>query len=222
MKEQTEIDLVDLLKSVLRHIVMVALIPVIAVAVTAYLCWNVIPKTYTAEVTMYVLNQTSSDSISSNDVNLSAQLVSDYQQIAQSRRVTDAACETLGLKNADDYDITVSSKSSTRFITLSVKGREPKTAADLANALAEQLASCIAEVTNVENISVIDEAIVPRTASGPLTMRNCVIAAIAGFAFASLLAILIDMINRKVRTKDDVEKYFGLPVLAQIPTDKGK
>lgn len=220
-----EISLRDIFRSILRHIVLVALIPVLAVSVTGYLCWNVLPKTYTAETTMYVLTQTDADSLNYNELNLSTQLVNDYREMVESKRVRSGAATMLGMDEKtmeESYKIDVSSTTSTRFIRLTIDGPNPAVAANYANALAYQLAQCILDVTNVENISVIDEATPPTTPSGPKSLRNTAIAGVAGLALSVMAAILIDMLNVRIRTREDVTNLLGLPVLAQIPFESGK
>ena len=222
---EQELTFTDILKSIFRHIVLVAVVPMLAVAATAYLCWNVIPKTYTAETTMYVLTQTNTDTLNYNEVNLSTQLVNDYREMAESRRVTTEASEMVGITEKElesDYKISVDSTTSTRLIRLSVTGKSPAAAANLANALAAKLSDCILDVTNVENISIIDEATPPDKASGPKSLQYTAIAGVAALALSIGLAILIDATNVQVKTREDVERLLQLPVLAQIPVDNSK
>ncbi len=212
-------------KSIFRHIVLVVLIPVFAVGITAFLCWNVLPKTYTAETSLYVLTQTNEDTLNYNELNLSTQLVNDYQELVESKRVKNGAGEMLGIDEKtmeQEYDIEVASTSSTRLIRLSVTGKSPVATANLANALAYQLSECIRDVANVENISIIDEATPPEQPSGPRSLANSAVAGVAGLAVSIVLALLIDLTNVRIRSREDVERILSLPVLAQIPVDNGK
>lgn len=212
-------------KSIFRHVVLVVLIPVFAVGITAFLCWNVLPKTYTAETSLYVLTQTNEDTLNYNELNLSTQLVNDYQELVESKRVKNGAGEMLGINEKameDEYKIEVDSTTSTRLIRLSVTGKSPAATANLANALAYQLSQCILDVTNVENISIIDEATPPEEPSGPRSLVYSAVAGVAGLAISVALALLIDVTNVRIRSREDVEKLLSLPVLAQIPVDNGK
>lgn len=220
-----EITIGQIFRYIFRHIVLVVLIPVLVVAVTAFICWNVLPKTYTAETTLYVITQSNEDTLNYTELNLSTQLVNDYQQLVESKRVKNAAGAMLGIDEktmADEYTIKVSSTTSTRLIRLAVTGKNPANAANLANALAYQLSECILDVTNVENISIIDEATPPETASGPQSLKVTAIAGLAGLVVSVLLAILIETVNVRIQTREDVERLLSLPVLAQIPNESSK
>lgn len=215
----------QVIKSILNHIVLVVIIPLVAVALTAYICWNILPKTYTAETTLYVLTKTDTDTLNYNEVNLSTQLVNDYREMAESMRVKKGAAEMVGISEKtleEEYEISVDSTTSTRLIRLNVTAKNPAGAANLANALAAKLSDCILDVTNVENISIIDEAVPPEEPSGPRSLMYSAVAGVAGLAISVAIALLIDNMNVKIKSRDDVEQLLHLPVLAQIPIDSTK
>jgi len=214
---------IDITKAIIHHIVLVVIIPLLAVTVTAYVCWNILPKTYTSETTLYVLTQSNANTLSSSELSVSTQLVNDYQELAESRRVIEGAAGMLGLDVAQmeaEYDISVDSTTSTRLIRLEVTGESAAQSANIANALATELSECILDVTNVENINVVDQATPPSKPSGPQSLKITVIAGVAGLVLSIFLAILIDAINIKILTRDDVQEHLGVSVLAQIPLDK--
>ena len=214
---------IDITKAIIHHIVLVVIIPLLAVTVTAYVCWNILPKTYTSETTLYVLTQSNANTLSSSELSVSTQLVNDYQELAESRRVIEGAADMLGLDVTQmeaEYDISVDSTTSTRLIRLEVTGESAAQSANIANALATELSECILDVTNVENINVVDQATPPSEPSGPQSLKITVIAGAAGLVLSIFLAILIDAINIKILTRDDVQEHLGVSVLAQIPLDR--
>ncbi len=212
-----ELTLHEMFKAILDRIVFVALLPFIAIVVTAFVCWNVLPPTYTATTTMYVLNRASEGTISYTDVNTSTLLVSDYQALATSQRVQGGAAGMLGFADLEDFEISVSSQNSTRLISVNVEGTDPAVTANVANAIAANLSECILDVMQVENISIIDVATPPEEPSGPNSLRNTFLAGIVGLLISVGLVLFIEAINTHIRTAEDVETFLKLPVLAQIP-----
>lgn len=213
---------IDIFKAIFHHIVLVVIIPLFAVIAAAYVCWNVLPKTYTAETTLYVLTRSDTESLSYNELTVSTQLVNDYQELAESRRVLSGAAEMLGLdfeQMKNEFDINVDSTTSTRLITLQVTGESAAQVANLANAMATQLSECITDVTNVENINVVDQAIPPIEPSGPKSLQIIAVAGAAGLFLSAMFAIILEMVNVKILTREDVQEYLGVSVLAQIPLD---
>lgn len=213
-----ELTLRDIYKAVLDRIVFVAIVPFVAVLITAYISWNVLPPIYTATTTMYVLNRTSEDAISYTDINTSTLLVNDYQALASSNRVKDGAAELIGLDDLNDYEVSISLQSSTRLISVNVEGRDPAMTANVANAIATKLSECIIDVMKVENISMIDVATPPDRPSGPPATRNTIIAGLIGLIASVGIVTFAEVLNTKIRTTEDVEKLLNLPVLTQVPT----
>ncbi len=55
----------------------------------------------------------------------------------------------------------------------------------------------------------------------PKPVRNVIVAAFLGTILGLLSAFLRDHFDRSIRTREEVERAFGLPVIAQIPFEKG-
>ena len=215
----------DILKSVIRHIALIAILTFLTTAITAFVSWNVLPKTYTAQTTLYVMYRSSEDTLDYSEMSLSSQLVNDYSELIRSNRVIDGAASQLGLSSSEvekSYQINVNTSTTTRLLKLQVTGTNPTRAANIANALASELAKCILDVTNVTNISVVDQAKIPSEPSGPPALKITGAAGILALVTTIALAVIIDMINVKIITREDVQSILGVSVLAQIPLDFSK
>ena len=169
--------------------------------------------------------RSSEDTLNSSEMSISSQLVNDYSELILSNRVIDGAASQLGLSSSEvknSYQINVNTSTTTRLLKLQVTGTNPTRAANIANALASELAKCILDVTNVTNISVVDQAKVPSEPSGPPALKITGVAGILALMTSIALAVIIDMINVKIITKEDVQSILGVSVLAQIPLDFSK
>ena len=85
-------------------------------------------------------NGTASGAITQNDLLLNQKLVSTYGEIMKSRTVAKQVIEKLGLKISEEdliNSISVQAKKDTELLEISVSNSDPKTAADIANTLAE-------------------------------------------------------------------------------------
>lgn len=89
------------------------------------------------------------------------------------------------------------------------------------NAAANQASSSRLESRLAETrIAVLNAATVPSTPSGPNVKLNLVIAAALGLLMGIGLALVLELVNRRVRSGSDLEDSLGLPVLAYLPTDR--
>jgi len=83
--------------------------------------------------------------------------------------------------------------------------------------------SNITENIDVSNIRIVEEAILPRAPVRPNKARNLMMGVIFGLMAGMGLALLREYLDRSLRTEEDIQRYFDLPVLAVIPVaDKVK
>jgi len=67
------------------------------------------------------------------------------------------------------------------------------------------------------NVSVIEEAVVPRTPIRPRKAVNLVAAVVVGLLVGVGTALTLEYFDTTVKTPDDVERYLGLPVIGIVP-----
>ena len=217
-----ELSIKDVFKSILGHAKLIVLVVFAVVVVTSFYTFKMRPDEYTSDTTLYVLTQQNENVISSSDLSASALLVNDYRELVLSYKVTSAVAQQLGLESLKGYDINVTSLSNTRLIQISVTGREPQMAANIANGLAQVFSQSVTDIMRVDNVSVIDEARVAEKPSGPARERTIVLAAMVTALVMMLIAILKDALNTTLKTAADVEQQVGLSVLAQVARVDGK
>ncbi|HEY2996508.1 MAG TPA: GNVR domain-containing protein [Methylomirabilota bacterium] len=67
------------------------------------------------------------------------------------------------------------------------------------------------------NVSVIEDATVPRTPVRPRKTVNLAISVLVGLVVGVGVALMIEYFDTTVKTPDDVERYLGLPVIGIVP-----
>ncbi len=70
-------------------------------------------------------------------------------------------------------------------------------------------------------LTVVDPATPPPQPSSPRVLLNTLIAAIVGLALALALAFLLEYLDDRLKSADDVEAILGLPTLGAITRMKG-
>ena len=213
---EDEIDLLELFRALLhRKFVIILVTLVTAIAAGAY-CFGFMQDEFTAKTTLYVLNQQNKDTISSSDLTASASLVADYREIILSARVTDRVKQELALRSLGAFDISVTAKNNTRIIEISVTGKDAAQATAVANGLARSFSDAVVDIMRVENVSIIDEASVTVSPSGPPRKKYVVLAALAAAVLTMGVIVVIELMNKSLKTVQDVEDQTGLSVLAQF------
>lgn len=88
--------------------------------------------------------------------------------------------------------------------------------------LAKVKESNIMDTIDVSNIRIAEEATLPKAPVKPNKKRNMMMGVIFGLVVGVGLAFFREYLDRSIRTEEDVQRYFGIPVLAVIPAAEGK
>lgn len=215
----TLLELLGLLKKNLKLVVILPLVCAIGMGAYAFMGME---DEYTATASMYVLAK--QDEIGDNlNTNLSASqmVANDVATLLKSDRVRDLAARDLGVKSLAGFDISVTSETTLRVLSVTVTGDDPKQVAELANSLAQNVSGIAQDVMQIEAVNVIDRADAPTAPSGPSRVLYIAVAFLAGLFMAVAIIVVADMLNTKVRSADEVEELLGIPVIGRIPAVKG-
>jgi polysaccharide biosynthesis transport protein len=65
---------------------------------------------------------------------------------------------------------------------------------------------------NQSDVSVLNPATAPQSPSSPLIMRNIILSILLGAMLGTFLALFAEMVNRRVRSRDDLSNLLEVPV----------
>ena len=98
--------------------------------------------------------------------------------------------------------------------------RDAQVASELYVMLAKRLEeSKVAEVMVPNNVQIVDEPTYPEKPIAPRKGRTLALALFAGLIVGCALVIANELMNRTIRTEEDVKNYLDLPVLGSIPDE---
>lgn len=215
--------LLELLQLVRKHLRLVIALPIACAVVMGVVSFVGMSNTYAASVSMYVLTLSSENQSSlSTDLSASQMLANDVAELIQSDRILTQTASALNMQETElaEYDLQVTSSTTTRLITLTVTGENASAAAAIANGIATTTDEVAQEIMDIEAINVIDKAAVPDAPSGPPRMMYTAVAFLAGLFLAIAIVVLMDMLNMRVRKPEEIEELLGVPVIGRIPTIK--
>lgn len=220
--EETEIDLIELLL-VLRHRLW-AIIGAMAAGLAIMAAYTLLLVTplYEAKSMVYIL--TTSTSITSlADIQVGTQLTTDYVILMKTHPVIDTVIENLQLDMTYEQlveKVNINNPSGSRILEIRVTDPVPETAQKIANEMAAVTVAQMAEVMKTEEPSIAEEAQLPKKPVSPSLPKNCAIGALIGFVLAAGIVTVIYLLNDKIMSDEDIEKYLGLTTLGIIP-DQG-
>lgn len=219
-----EIDLKELLSlfwSKKTQIILIVLIFMLLGVI--YTIGFVTPK-YTSSTTLLLATSGSSadktNTITTTDVTLNSKLVSTYSALVQSKSVLRQVISNLGIKISEDElknNITVTQEKDTEIIKISVTNANANTAEKVANEVAKVFTKKIQEIYKINNVHIVDAAEVETTPSNINHSKDVMIFTFIGIVVAAGYVLVANMLDTTVKTAEEVEKEFKVPVLATIP-----
>ena len=224
MKEQEkfEIDVFQLVKVLWKRKFLIVLTALVAgLAAFAYSSFVIQPQ-YTSTTRIYVVNRNQADKpgLTNQDLQAGSYLVKDYREIILSQDVLEKVvadqslamdAKTLGRK------VSVTVPADTRIVSISVRDGKPEEASRIANALREVAAQKIISVTRVSDVTTLEEARPATSPSSPNIRRNTMMATIAGIGFITVIVLLVELLDDRVKRPEDIEEVMHISLLGVIP-----
>ncbi len=218
------IDLREYLAIIKKKAWIIAAITAVTTFVSAFLSFFVLSPVYEAKTTLIVnTDQKNDDTITGDEFSVTQRLAVTYGEIIKSRTVLEPVIEKLGLDiSYDDLSkmVTVSPVKDTQIINISVQDTNPLKAKDIANYIPEVFTKEVKRITKANSVEVIDKAVEPLSPIKPNKLMNVLIAFVLGIMIGLFVVFLIEYMDNKMKTPQDVEKHLDLPILGVIPKEK--
>lgn len=205
-------------KSFWRILALTIVAALLAFAVSTFL----IKPTYQADTQILVTPKKQENNvIDASQVQSSVTLVNTYRVIIKSPAIlekvqTEVKNAPKKLSELNDM-VTVESEQNSQVINVSVQSKDAALASNVANAIAKTFSKDIQKLMEVNNVKVLSVSGIPTSPVSPNILLNTAIATVVGFLLGVGLAFLREMLDRRIRTEEQVQQILDLPVLGSIP-----
>ncbi|HEM6221171.1 TPA: capsular biosynthesis protein CpsC [Streptococcus suis] len=217
-----EIDVLSLLKSLWRKKLVIIITALLGAGIAfVYSAFLVTPQ-YDATTRIYVVSQNveAGAGLTNQELQAGTYLVKDYKEIILSQDVLTKVQTELGILESITEKISVSIPVDTRIVSITVRDADPNEAARIANSLRTAAAQKIIEVTKVNDVTTLEEAVPADEPSTPRTKRNLAIGFLAGGLLAVGLVLVFEVLDDRVKRPQDIEEVMGLTLLGVVPDSK--
>mgnify|MGYP000975721451 FL=1 len=220
--QTVEIDVLSLVKTLWRRKFLI-IVTAFAMAIVAlgYSTFIIKPN-YTSTTRIYVVNRQANENstLTNQDLQAGTYLVKDYKEIILSQDVLAKVIDDLKLNvqpSALAKKINVTVPTDTRIVSIAVSDGDAKEAARIANSLRQIAAEKIIAVTKVSDVTTLEEAEVPNSPSSPNIRRNTLIGFLAGGVLISVVILVVEVLDDRVKKPEDVEESLGITLLGVVP-----
>lgn len=197
--------------------------------VTAYGMTTIFVKPlYEAKTVLYIGNENSGlgvIDVSLGQLQAGSQLIIDYKQIALTRLVIDEVRKNLALDipfNEFENNVIIETVQDSRLFTVGFINSDPQIAKMVSDELAKQLTIAASEIVGVENIRILDRAVIPQKPIAPNKFLNVLIGGLLGLIVSVAFVVISFILKDTIQNEEDIENLIGVAVLASIPEFKEK
>ncbi|MBC3805363.1 hypothetical protein GH808_13145 [Acetobacterium fimetarium] len=228
MDTTKDIDLKELIDIIVKKWWLILLLTIVGFGSAYLVSAKYVTPVYEAKTVLYIGSEDSamgSIGISLGQLEANSQLLIDYKQIALTRLVIDEVVKNTGLNIsyiAFQNNIVIENISDSRLFTVGFRNSDPLIAKKVSDELAKQITVAAAQIVGVENIRILDQALVPQTPVSPNLFLNTMIGGALGLLISLIIVIMMFILKDTVTDEEDIENLIGVSVLGSIPEFKGE
>lgn len=167
------------------------------------------------------ISQSSSiTSSTATEVTVNSKLVATYSELVKSKNILRQVISNLNIDVEEDVlrkHIKVSSVKDTELIEITVTNENAVYAAKIANEIAKVFIEKVKEIYNIDNIQIVDKAETSNSPANINHQRDVIVFGLLGLIISATYVFILNMLDTTIKTAEEVEKEFKLPVLASIP-----
>ena len=212
----------DIMDMILKRWIIIMGFSIISGIVVSLITIFMITPVYSVNAKYYAADSTShSLGTNSSELMYLQKLVNTYIQLFRTEKFYDnvLVCSEVELSTSElKKMITVSAEADTSIFNVTVSGTDVDTIMNIQNAIEEFAPEMVTDVTKSGRVVLCDPAKVPLNPCSPNLMRNTLAGIAAGFVFSFFISLALEIMNRKISDKKDIENRYEIPVLAQIPS----
>ena len=221
-----EIELKEIIGYYLKKIPLIILTTILMILIGyLYIEYYQVPMYY-GKTTIILIQKnetTNSNNIlneTENQLNVNEKLVATYSEIIKSRRVLEQVINNLSLDETYEEleeNVSVSDVSDTSIIEITVSNKNNEQATLIANEIASVFKIEIIKIYNLENVSVIDEAIIEDDPYNVNIPKQLAVWGVIGIVISCVFIFIIYYFDNTIKSKKEIETRLNLPVLGEVP-----
>lgn len=165
-------------------------------------------------------NEKTNQQITSSDITLNKNLVSNYRVIMKSHSILNQVINNLELNTTAEQlkkQISVTTEDETEIIRISVNSENADSAKDIANEIARVFSNDVARYYSIKNVAIVDYAEKANLPYNISLLKTTVLALLVGIVLASAAIFIMFYFDTTIKSTEEIESKIGLPTLGIVP-----
>lgn len=219
--EMEEIDLTELFDYFLKRALYIVIAAIVCLILgLTYTLFLKEPK-YKSDVNVIIVNKELQATSLQSDLAANQKLAATYRELVESRRILNQVIDNLQLNYTIgelQNMISVENVNETEIIKITVSSADAKEAKKIANETAEIFQDEVKDIYNLENVSIVDNAVLAKAPYNINIVKESVIYIALGMVLSCGVIFVIYYFDNTIKSIDQVEKRLGVPVIGTVPS----
>ncbi len=216
--EEIEIDLKELLLTLKAKWKFITLTTIIVGIVAGAFTIGFIDKKYSSTSRIYLKPKVTEGMVDYSTVNSNDKMVNNYVEIMKGDTVLSAVAGNVGVEDSVVKEaLSVGAETNTQIIKVTAT----TTDAGLSQAIVQNTIDVfyreMQATLQIDNIAILDEAKINETPVSPSLTKNIAIGILLGLVGSCGVVFVQFMLDTRIKNKDQVEQYLGVPALGVVP-----
>ena len=217
---EEEISLAELFAILKKRMTMIISVGLVMLILAAVFTFFIATPKYSSTAQILVNRKTeSTEGIQLTDINTNVQMINTYKDIIKGPVILDQVSKKLDtdLTTAQlSEKIEILTQDNSQVFSLKVTDESPFEAAKIANEVTTTFQNEIGNIMNVENVTVISEAIPNSNQISPNNPLNLVIGLLVGLMLGVGVAFLLEFMDKSIRDERFITEELGWASLGSI------
>lgn len=213
------IDLSKLFTILKKNMKYLIILPIVFLVLSMVITFVFMTPKYSSSTQVLVNQKEIDNQMMAQQVQSNLQLVNTYSEIIKSPRILDKVSKNLkGKYSSKEISgmLTVSNQSESQILNIVVENESREAARKVANEIANVFSKDVSKIMNVDNVSILSKADTKGNQISPQPLVNSVVGIFSGLIVALILIFLKEMLDKRIKTEEDVAEILDLPVLGTI------
>lgn len=222
IKQENTIDLLELFYVLKKKILLILMAALIGGCIGGAYTQFFMTPVYSSTSSMLVLSkETTLTSLA--DLQLGANLTSDYTVLIKSTPVLEQVIENLNLDMTVaelKAQVSINNPSDTRILEITVQNTDASMAKTIVDEIANVSSDYIGDKMEVVPPKIIEVGKIATVRTSPSVKKNTMLGFLLGLVACSGIIVVYAVMDDTIKTEEDIEKYLGVSVLAKVPDRK--
>ncbi|HCZ8622128.1 TPA: capsule biosynthesis protein CapA, partial [Staphylococcus aureus] len=195
------------------------ILPIVFLVLSILITFSFMTPKYSNSTQVLVNQKETDNQMMAQQVQSDLQLVNTYSEIIKSPRILDKVSKNLkGKYSSNEISgmLTVSNQAESKILNITVENESRENAGKVANEIANVFSKEVKDIMNVDNVSILSKADNNGSKVSPKPLINAVVGVFLGLIVALIIIFLKEILDKRIKTEEDVEEQLNIPVLGII------